>query len=86
MRKLRFLLSCSPVVLFAVALQTCRKSLGQFALPLNAAVGAQYDVGPDSKHIAATYSGDSTQPNAGHVIFLENFTDELHRKLSLGTR
>ena len=74
------------VVRFAVALQSCGKILGQFALPLNAAVGAQYDVGPDSKHIAANYSGDSTQPNAGHVIFLENFTDELQRKLPLGAR
>ena len=81
MGKLRFLLFCSLVVLFAVALQASRKSLGQFALPLNAAVGAQYDVGSDSSHIAGTYSGDSTQPNGGHVIFLENFTNQPQRKL-----
>jgi serine/threonine-protein kinase len=54
------------------------------ALTLGGAVGAQYDVAPDGKRIAvATYAGASTQQEAGHVIFLENFIDELQRKMPL---
>ncbi|HSY91916.1 MAG TPA: protein kinase [Candidatus Binatus sp.] len=54
------------------------------ALTMSGAVGAQYDLSPDGKHIAvATYAGDSTQQYAGHVIFLENFIDELQRKVPL---
>jgi Tol biopolymer transport system component len=54
------------------------------ALTMGGAVGAQYDVAPDGKHIAvATYAGGSTQQDAGHVIFLENFVDELQRKVPL---
>lgn len=53
-------------------------------LTLSGAVGAQYDLAPDSKHIAvATYAGGSAQQDAGHVIFLENFIDELQRKIPL---
>ena len=51
------------------------------ALTLGGAVGAQYDVAPDGKRIAvASYAGGSTQQDAGHVIFLENFVNELQRK------
>ncbi|HEY6330549.1 MAG TPA: hypothetical protein VI756_14520 [Blastocatellia bacterium] len=54
------------------------------ALTLSGAVGAQYDVAPDGKRIAvATYAGGSAQQDAGHVIFLENFSDELQRKVPL---
>ena len=54
------------------------------ALTMSGAVGAQYDLSPDGKHIAvATYAGGSTQQYAGHVIFLENFIDELQRKVPL---
>jgi hypothetical protein len=54
------------------------------ALPLNAAIGAQYDVAPDGKRIVAgTYTGGSSQQEAGHVIFLENFIDELQRNVPL---
>jgi len=54
------------------------------ALALSGAVGAQYDLAPDGKRIAvATYVGISTQRDAGHVIFLENFIDELQRKVPL---
>ena len=55
---------------------------------LSASTGAtQYDVGPDGKRlVAATYAGGATQQNAGHVIFLENFVDELQRKVPLGSR
>jgi eukaryotic-like serine/threonine-protein kinase len=54
------------------------------ALTLGGSVGAQYDVFPDGKRIAvATYAGGSTQQDAGHVIFLENFIDELQRKAPL---
>lgn len=49
-------------------------------------VGAQYDVSADGKRIAATVAGGSTQPNSGRVIFLENFTDELQRKIPLPGR
>ncbi len=54
------------------------------SLTMSGAVGAQYDLGPDGKRIAvATYAGGSTQQEAGHVIFLENFIDELQRKVPL---
>ena len=54
------------------------------ALTLSGAVGAQYDLARDGKRIAvATDAGGSTQQNAGHVIFLENFVDELQRKIPL---
>ena len=54
------------------------------ALALSGAVGAQYDVAPDGKRIAvSTYAG-SAQQDSGHVIFLENFFDELQRKAPLG--
>ena len=57
------------------------------ALILSGAVGAQYDVVPGGKRIAvATYAGGSTQQDAGHVIFLENFVDELQRKIPLNGR
>jgi len=52
------------------------------ALALSGAVGAQYDVAPDGKRVAiATSVGGSTPQDAGHVIFLENFIDELQRKV-----
>jgi len=54
------------------------------ALTLSGSVGAQYDVAPDGKRLAiATSAGNSTQQDAGHVIFLENFLDELQRKMPL---
>jgi Tol biopolymer transport system component/predicted Ser/Thr protein kinase len=57
------------------------------ALAMSGAVGAQYDVAPDGKRIAvATYPGGSTQQDAGHVIFLENFIDELQRKVPFGDK
>ncbi len=53
-------------------------------LTLGGAVGAQFDVAPDGKRIAvATYAANSTQQDSGHVIFLENFVDELQRKVPL---
>jgi serine/threonine protein kinase/dipeptidyl aminopeptidase/acylaminoacyl peptidase len=54
------------------------------ALTMSGAVGAQYDLAPDGKRIAvATFAGGSTPQDAGHVIFLENFIDELQRKIPL---
>jgi serine/threonine protein kinase/Tol biopolymer transport system component len=54
------------------------------ALTMGGAVGAQYDVAPDGNRLAvATYAGGSTQQDAGHVIFLENFVDELQRKVPI---
>ncbi len=53
------------------------------ALALSGAVGAQYDVAPDGKRIAVSTYASSTQQDAGHVIFLENFFDELQRKVPL---
>ena len=54
------------------------------ALTMAGAVGAQYDVAPDGKRIAvATYAGGSTPLDSGHVIFLQNFIDELQRKAPL---
>jgi len=62
-----------------------RVSSGQnVALPLNASIGAQYDVVPDGKRIVAgLYSGGSHPTDSSHVIFLENFVDELQRKVPL---
>jgi hypothetical protein len=52
---------------------------------MNGAVGAQYDLAPDGKRIAvASYAGGASQQDAGHVIFLENFIDELQRRVPLG--
>ena len=57
------------------------------ALTMSGALGAQYDVAPDGKRIAvATYAGGPTQQDSGHVIFLENFIDELQRKVALGDK
>lgn len=44
--------------------------------------GPNYDVAPDGKHIAALFPVESpeTQNSQSHVIFLENFFDELRRK------
>jgi Tol biopolymer transport system component/predicted Ser/Thr protein kinase len=54
------------------------------ALTLSGAVGAQYDLAPDGKRIAvATDATGANQQDAGHVIFLENFLDELQRKVPL---
>jgi serine/threonine protein kinase/WD40 repeat protein len=56
------------------------------SLTMSGAVGAQYDLAPDGKRIAvATYAAGSTQQDAGHVIFLENFVDELQRKVPLNS-
>ena len=54
------------------------------ALALSGVVGAQYDVAFDGKRIAVSTYASSTQQGTGHVIFLENFIDELQRKLPLG--
>ncbi len=55
---------------------------------LSASTGAtQYDVASDGKRLAAaTYAGGATQQNSGHVIYLENFIDELQRKAPLGDK
>jgi hypothetical protein len=53
-------------------------------MALSGTVGGQYDVSPDGKHIAAaTYARTSTPQDSGRVIFLENFVDELQRKIPL---
>jgi serine/threonine protein kinase/Tol biopolymer transport system component len=52
------------------------------AMTLNGGVAAQYDISADGKRIAAAFA--SPQPDSGHVIFLENFVDELQRKIPLG--
>ena len=59
-------------------------STQSLALAMGGAVGGQYDVSPDGKRIAAaTYARTSTPQDSGHVIFLENFIDELQRKIPL---
>ena len=42
-----------------------------------------YDLAPDGKRIAAVMpvEGVEAQPTQSHVIFLENFADELQRKV-----
>jgi serine/threonine-protein kinase len=56
-------------------------------LALSGAAGAQYDVSADEKRIAAaTYARTSATPDSGHVIFLENFVDELQRKIPLRSK
>jgi Tol biopolymer transport system component/predicted Ser/Thr protein kinase len=54
------------------------------ALALSGAVGAQYDVAPDGKRMVVSTYANSTQQGSGHVIFLENFIDELQRKVPMG--
>jgi hypothetical protein len=56
------------------------------ALTLSGAVGAQYDVAPDGKRMVVSTYASSTQHGSGHVIFLENFIDELQRKMPLGLK
>jgi serine/threonine-protein kinase len=51
------------------------------ALSLSGGVGAQYDVSADGKRIVAAFS--TARPDSGHVTFLENFIDELQRKVPL---
>jgi eukaryotic-like serine/threonine-protein kinase len=45
-----------------------------------------YDLAPDGKHIAALMPVESPEPqqSQSHVIFLENFADELQRKVPVG--
>lgn len=45
--------------------------------------GSNYDVAPDGKRIAALFPVESpeTEQSQSHVIFLENFFDELRRKV-----
>jgi len=47
--------------------------------------GSNYDVAPDGRRIAALFSVESpeAQQSQSHVIFLENFFDELRRKVQL---
>jgi Tol biopolymer transport system component/predicted Ser/Thr protein kinase len=52
------------------------------ALALSGGIAAQYDVSADGKRLAAEFV--SREPNSGHVIFLENFVDELQRSIPLG--
>jgi hypothetical protein len=42
-----------------------------------------YDVAPDGKRVVAATHGGATPQNSGRVIFLENFIDELQRKVPL---
>jgi Tol biopolymer transport system component/predicted Ser/Thr protein kinase len=48
--------------------------------------GINYDVAPDGRRIAALMPADTpeTQKAQNHVIFLENFFDELHRRAPTG--
>lgn len=55
-----------------------------FAIALSGGVGAQYDVSADGKRLAAEFV--SREPNSGHVIFLQNFVDELQRRIPLGIK
>ena len=54
------------------------KQLADFGLPIG-----NYDLGPDGKRIAALMpvEGPEAQPAQNHVIFLENFFDELRRRV-----
>jgi serine/threonine-protein kinase len=48
--------------------------------------GINYDVAPDGRRIAALMPADApeAQKAQNHIIFLENFFDELRRKVPLG--
>ena len=55
------------------------------AVVLNAGLGAQYDVAPNGKRIATgNYAGGPAQQDSGKVIFLENFVEELQRRVPRG--
>jgi serine/threonine-protein kinase len=49
----------------------------------NTGLGASYDLAPDGKRIAALIPADTpdAQNAQNHVIFLENFFDELRRRV-----
>ena len=53
--------------------------------PADTGVTPNYDLTPDSKRIAALISAEKpgAQKAQNHVIFLENFFDDLHRKAPL---
>ena len=47
--------------------------------------GPNYDLAPDGKRIAALMpEEEETEQSQNHVIFLENFADELQRKVPVG--
>ena len=52
------------------------------AVALSGGIGAQYDVSADGKRLAAEFV--SREPDSGHLIFLENFVDELRRRIPSG--
>ena len=48
--------------------------------------GGNYDVAPDGKRVAALMPAESAEGKMSqtHVVFLENFFDELRRKVPVG--
>jgi serine/threonine-protein kinase len=54
-------------------------------LPQLGVVRGQFDVTPDGKRVAAlAYAEGSAKQASGHVTLLENFVDELRRKVQVG--
>jgi eukaryotic-like serine/threonine-protein kinase len=48
--------------------------------------GLNYDVAPDGKRIAALMPVERSEQQQSHVIFLENFFDELRRRVPAGSK
>jgi hypothetical protein len=54
-------------------------------LPQIGTLRGQFDVTQDGKRVAAlTYREGSAQQASGHVVFFQNFVDELRRKVPVG--
>ena len=54
-------------------------------LPQIGILRGQFDVTPDGKRVAAlTYREGSAQQASGHIVFFQNFVDELRRKVPVG--
>ena len=54
-------------------------------LPQIGILRGQFDVTPDGKRVAAlTYREGLAQQSSGHIVFFQNFVDELRRKVPVG--
>ena len=46
--------------------------------------GTEFDLAPDGKRLAVTPVAAEEAPKPDHVVFLQDFFDELRRKVPLG--
>jgi len=61
------------------------RAFSETHLPQLGNIRGQFDVAPDGKRVVVlTYKDGSAQLGSSHVIFLQNFADELKRKVPVG--